>query len=274
MPELPEVETITRGLKKLVVGKRITGIEIKFPKIINLAPAEFKKHTINATVKAAERRAKLIIMHLSNGYTIGIHLKIAGRLLYLKRNVPVVKHTHVIFHLNDKHDLRFWDMRKFGYVRIYPTSEINNGFHLNDYGPEPLEKSFTLEKLKELLKRRQNTRIKPLLLDQGFIAGIGNLYADEILFYSKVHPLRRVHTLKENEIKKIFQGIKKILPDAIRKKGSSFDLYLDVKGNAGTYANYLKAYSREGERCFGCKGLINRIKIGSRSAYFCPKCQK
>ena len=274
MPELPEVETIVRGLTKFAVDTRITSIQINLTKVINVSPSRFKEYTLNATIKSARRRAKIIIIDLSNGYSLGIHLKMAGRLLYLKKNSPIVKHTHVIVHLDNGYDLRFWDMRQFGYVRVFPTKDTEKALKLDEFGPEPLEKVFTLDKFREMLKSRPNTRIKPLLMDQGFISGIGNLYADEILFYARIHPLRRINTLKEQEIKKIFNGIKEILADAIKKKGSSVDLYVDIEGKAGTYANYLKAYSREGEKCFGCKGLVTRIKIGSRSAYFCPKCQK
>lgn len=274
MPELPEVETVVRGLNKFVVGTRITSIQVNLAKVINVSPSQFKKSVLKATITSARRRAKIIIIELSNSYSLGIHLKMAGRLLYLKKNTPIEKHTHVILHLNNGYDLRFWDMRQFGYVRVFPTKDTAKGLKLDEFGPEPLEKSFTLDRFKEMFKARPNTRVKPLLMDQGFIAGIGNLYADEILFYARVHPLRRVKTLKEMEIKKIFTGIKEILADAITKKGSSVELYVDVEGKAGTYANYLKTYSREGEKCFGCKGIVNRIKIGSRSAYFCPKCQK
>ncbi|MBI4833884.1 MAG: DNA-formamidopyrimidine glycosylase [Planctomycetes bacterium] len=274
MPELPEVETVVRGLNKFARGRRITGVKVSLPKIINLNPALFRKRLLNSRILCTERRAKIIMIHLSNGYSLGVHLKMSGRLVYTKGNSTIEKHTHVIMNLDNGFDLRYWDLRQFGYVRLFPTGKISEGLKLDLLGPEPLEKSFTINKFTELLKTRPHTRIKPLLMDQGFIAGIGNLYADEILYCARVHPLRRVNSLKEPEIKGIFREIKKILPEAIRKRGSSVELYVGADGKPGEYHKYLKAYSREGAPCSRCRAKIIRIKIGQRSAYFCPKCQR
>jgi formamidopyrimidine-DNA glycosylase len=274
MPELPEVETVVRGLNKLAAGKRITGVKVTLPKIINLKPEAFRRGLLNSRILCAKRRAKIIMIHLSNGYSLGIHLKMSGRVVYTKGDSPIEKHTHVIMNLDNGWDLRYWDLRQFGYVRLFPTGKISEGLKLGLFGPEPLEKSFTVNKFIGLLKTRPHTRIKPLLMDQGFIAGIGNLYADEILYYARVHPLRRANSLKSDEIKGIFREIKKILPDAIRKRGSSVELYVGADGKPGEYHKYLKAYSREGAPCSRCRTKIIRIKIGQRSAYFCPKCQK
>lgn len=274
MPELPEVETVVRGLKRNVLGKKIIGLKVNLAKIINTNLTKFKKYTLKAKIVSAQRRAKIIIVHLSNGYSLGIHLKISGKLLYLKRKESIEKHTHVIFNLNNGYDLRFWDLRRFGYVRVFPTSKIHESLKLEKLGPEPLKKSFDLKYFKEILRKRLRSKIKPLLLDQAFISGIGNLYADEILYYARIHPLKKVNSLTEKQIKYIFSGIKKILPEAIRQKGSSVDLYVDIKGKAGNYSNYLKAYSLEDEPCQRCKKPIRRIKIGSRSAYFCGNCQR
>jgi formamidopyrimidine-DNA glycosylase len=273
MPELPEVETIHRGLYKNTIGLKITDVAVFLPKIINTTPAQFSNIVVGKTIIDAQRRAKIIIIELSNDYSLLIHLKISGQLLYLPRTTPIKKHTHIIFDLNNKYQLRFWDLRQFGYVKLLKESDVIKFFHDMKFGPEPLEKSFTLNYFRELLEDRSNARIKPLLMDQTFISGIGNLYADEILFYARVHPLRKPSSLTDNEINKIYQGIKKILDLAIKKRGSSVELYVDVEGRPGGYVPYIKAYNREGEHCSRCRADIKRIKIGSRSAYFCPHCQ-
>lgn len=274
MPELPEVETIKRGLEKKVIGKKITGATVNLPKIINRSPAEFTRLLKNTIIKKVARRAKILMLTLSNGHTLGIHLKISGRLLYLKKNSPVEKHTHVIFDLNNGHQIRFWDLRRFGYVKLMRSEEAVKELKLDEFGPEPLTKEFTLDIFKNLLNQRKNSRIKPLLMDQGFVAGIGNIYADEILFYARVHPLRPAGELSARETKDIFNGTKKILTTAVQKKGTTVDLYVDLSGRAGNYVNYLKAYGCEDKPCVRCGARIQRIKIGSRSAHFCPRCQK
>ncbi|MFH1230161.1 MAG: bifunctional DNA-formamidopyrimidine glycosylase/DNA-(apurinic or apyrimidinic site) lyase [Planctomycetota bacterium] len=273
MPELPEVETIRRGLYKNALGLKIKDVAILLPKIINTTPMRFRNAVIGKTILNAQRRAKVIIIELSGDYALVIHLKISGQLLYLPKTTPIKKHTHIVFNLSNKYQLRFWDQRQFGYVRVFKKAEMVKFIDDMEFGPEPLEKTFTLNRFRGLLKKRSNGRIKPLLMDPKFISGIGNLYADEILFYAKVHPLRKPSSLTDAEINKIYQGIKKILDLAIKKRGSSVELYVDVEGRPGGYVPYIKAYNREEEPCLRCRAFIKRIKIGSRSAYFCPHCQ-
>jgi len=273
MPELPEVETIRRGLYKNAIGLKITGVTVLLPKIINTTPERFRNAVIGKTITDVKRRAKVIIIELSDGYSLVIHLKISGQLLYLSETVPIKKHTHIIFDFNNKYQLRFWDLRRFGYVKLLKGTEQVKLIQDMKFGPEPLDGSFTLNCFRGLLKNRQKASIKPLLMDQTFISGIGNLYADEILFYSKVHPLQKPVSLTGAQINKTYQGIKRILKLAIKKRGSSVELYVDVEGRRGGYVPYIKAYGREGEPCLRCRTLIKRIKIGSRSAYFCPNCQ-
>lgn len=273
MPELPEVETIRRGLCKNTLGLKIIDVAIFLPKIINTTPTLFRNAVIGKTIIDAKRRAKIIIITLSSDYSLVIHLKISGQLLYLPKTAPIKKHTHVIFNLSNKYQLRFWDQRRFGYVKMFEKSDMVKFINDMEFGPEPLEKTFTLKSLRQLLKKRPNGRIKPILMDPKFISGIGNLYADEILFYAKIHPLRNPDSLNDMEINKIYQGIRKILNLAIKKRGSSVELYVDVEGKPGGYVPYIKAYGREGESCLRCRTVIKRIKIGSRSASFCPHCQ-
>lgn len=332
MPELPEVETICRGLVRTVVGRKITNVKVNLPKVINTSPQRFRQKIKNAWIRSVRRRAKIIIINLSNDFSLGIHLKISGQLLYVPKQVPIKKHTHIIFDLGNKSErlcqkchsespdvhrraknliperrdftefslshsetprfaqsdiksegfritgrgfqLRFVDTRQFGYIKLCSPHQINEVLGLGKFGPEPLEKSFTRHIFQKLIRRRRSGQIKPLLLNQGFVAGIGNIYADEILFFSRIHPLRRADKLSPKEINNIFIGIKQILLKAIKHKGTSVDSYVEISGRKGNYERFLKVYGREGEGCVRCKTAIKRIKIGSRSAHFCPSCQK
>lgn len=243
MPELPEVETIRLQLSRKIVGKKLNGKKIA----------------------GLRRRAKILIIDFTDGSSLIIHLKLTGQLIF---NGKPSRFTRKVFNFDDGSKLVFNDTRKFGWWRELKDTKTME----KEFGPEALE--INLSVFKKLLCRRRNARIKPLLMDQKFIAGIGNIYSDEILFASKVHPLRRVQTLTEKEIKKIHQNIKKILNEAIKHRGSSVEYYLDACGKKGDYTQYHKVYQREGEKCSRCGGIIKRIKIGGRSAHFCPKCQK
>lgn len=271
MPELPEVETIKRQLNLLVAGKKIKEVEILLPKIIKTPLAEFKKATSNAKIKGIERRAKVLIIHLNNGWSLLLHLKLSGQLIF---DGEKSKHTHIIFHFSNGHHLIFNDLRQFGYVKLIKTGALDDFLEKEKFGPEPFDKNFTLARFVARLDRRPNAKIKQFLMDQTNIAGIGNIYSDEILFASRVHPLRKIKDLTPAEIKSIYKNIRKILNEAIKLKGTSADLYLDAYGKEGNFLSYLKVYGREGKKCFHCKGLIKRIKLGGRSAHFCPACQK
>lgn len=245
MPELPEVETIKRELSCEIIGKKLEGVK----------------------VTDVRRRAKILMIDLADGSSLVFHLKLTGQLLL---NTKPGKYTRAVFKFTDGTNLVFNNVRKFGWwKKVKDTSEIEK-----DFGPEPLTKNFTLKKFKEILNHRTKPKIKPLLMDQQFIAGIGNIYSDEILFASKVRPTRRVKTLKEKEIKRIFQKIKEILKKAIKYQGSSIQYYLDAKGQKGKYVKYHQVYGRGGEPCKKCGAIIKRIKINGRSAHFCPTCQK
>ena len=307
MPELPEVETIRRQLFKEVVGKKIKSVEIKLPKMVYFDGRRshvknFSKNLNGARVTKANRAAKILIITLSNDYTLLIHLKLTGQLIYHAKNgnmkmgghpwpkpgisVPN-KWTHAIIHFTDGSKLYFNDLRQFGYLKLIETKKIGEQKELKKLGPEPLDKNFTVEKFSEMLARRAKAKIKPLLLDQNFLSGIGNIYADESLFYAKILPTRPAGKLKPAKIRKLYQGIKTILQKSIAQGGTSSDTYVTLSGRKGGYEKYLKVYGREGEKCkrgrhtttaplslfAGCGGIIKRIKPGSRSAHFCPKCQ-
>lgn len=275
MPELPEVETIKNQLGKKLKGKKIKDVKILFAKIVKAPLNDFRRAVLNSKIINIRRRAKLIIIDISNGYSLLIHLKMTGQLIYHPnfRNSSCDAHTHLILNFQNNGELFYNDQRKFGYIKLLKTDKIKELLD-KEYGPEPLDKRFTLSIFKKLLIKKPRARIKQSLLDQKNIAGIGNIYADEILFFSGIRPARIISTLTENEIKKIFQGIKKILANAIKFRGSSVSNYLDSRGRAGKYHLKLKVYSRHSQPCLKCKTKIQKIKLAGRGTHFCPKCQK
>ncbi len=292
MPELPEVETIKNQLNRLIAGKKIAGVKVLLPKIIKLPVSRFKKAIVGAKIKRLNRRAKILIIKLDNDWTMLVHLKMTGQLIYVEKITVIPaphqvrggsrvkpgmtnqKYTHVVFYFTDGSRLLFNDLRQFGYVKLVKTAELNDFFLKEGIGPEPMEKDFILADFQALLAKKPNTRIKQFLMDPKNLAGIGNIYADEILFFAGVHPLRQVKNLKKEETKKIFEGIKDILRLAIKLKGTSSNDYLDAFGQPGKFAARLKVYGRKGEKCVKCKGIIEKIKVGGRSASFCPTCQQ
>lgn len=271
MPELPEVETIKRQLSRKIKGKKIKDVEVRLPKLVKYPLEKFKKLVKGAKIVGLRRRGKLVFIELSSGYFLVIHLKLSGQLIF---NSGEGKHTHVIYHFTDGSHLIHNDLRRFGFIKVVPKDELDNFIQAQRLGPEPLEKSFTLKKFKELLAKRKKSKIKLILMDQSFLVGVGNIYANEILFSAGVLPTREVGKLTSQEIQKIYQGIKRILTLAIQKKGSSDRDYVDASGKKGRYMELIKVYRREGEACLKCNTKVKRLKMGSRSAYFCPKCQK
>jgi formamidopyrimidine-DNA glycosylase len=243
MPELPEVETIRRQLQKKIVGKTISG-----RKVIGL-----------------RRRAKILIIDFNDAKSLIFHLKLTGQLIF---NGKPSQHTRKVFNFDDGSRLVFNDTRKFGWwKKVKNTKGIEEKF-----GPEPLE--INLKTFRSLLERRPKSRVKPLLMDQKIIAGIGNIYSDEILYAAKVNPLRRVETLKGAEIERIFRGTKRILTAAIKHRGSSVEHYFDACGKKGDFVKFHKVYQKEGQKCDRCGTLIKRLKVNGRSAHFCPACQE
>ncbi|OGZ39039.1 MAG: DNA-formamidopyrimidine glycosylase, partial [Candidatus Portnoybacteria bacterium RIFCSPHIGHO2_12_FULL_40_11] len=260
-----------RQLNGKIKDKKIKKVEVRLRKIVKYPLKKFKKIVEGSKIINIARRAKLLIIELSNGYDLVIHLKLTGQLIF---NGQINKYSHLIYYFTDGDYLLHNDLRQFGFVKVVPQKKLNKFLAKENFGPEPLEKNFTLDLFKRLLAKKPKAKIKPLLMDQTFIAGLGNIYSDEVLFYAKVKPIRIVKTLKPEEIKKIYQGIKKILPKAIKRQGTSVDMYLTAEGKEGTYASLLKVYGRCDEPCFVCKTRIKRLKLGGRSAHFCPKCQK
>jgi len=266
MPELPEVETIKRELEKAILGKKITKVYVYHPKVIREPSVEkFKKGLTGATIKNILRKAKVLILELSNGKSLVIHLKMTGQLVYPGNG----KVSRASFHLSDGKILDFNDQRLFAELRL--LDDWRSLKFIQGLGPEPF--AIDLGQFKEMLAKKK-TKIKPLLLDQTFISGIGNLYAAEVLFRARVHPERPAFSLSDKEGRLLFKEIKNTLTEAIQHKGSSVDQYVQVSGQPGDYVKYHKVYDRKDKPCLVCKTPIQRIALGSRGTYFCPKCQR
>jgi formamidopyrimidine-DNA glycosylase len=290
MPELPEVETIVRGLNKKIRNKIIKSVEIRVPKLIKLPNTKFVHLVGNQKIIKVSRRAKLIKVKLSNKKVLLIHLKLTGQLIYSDKagkltagghlipqgleNLPN-KFTHIIFTFKDNSHLFYNDLRKFGWMDLISQLEID-AILTRKYGIEPLTSEFTLNRFKEILNEKKSQNIKKFLLDQENIAGLGNIYVDESCFYASIRPMRKVGSLSQEEIKKLWQGIRSILKSAIKHHGTSVNTYLDASGRPGGYVSRLKVYGRAGESCKrqDCSGVIKKIKLNSRGTHYCPECQR
>ncbi len=275
MPELPEVETIRRQLAKEIVGSRLRRVTVRFGKRLQPSADKFVAAVTGATVRGVRRRAKLLLLDLSNGQSIATHLKMTGKYLLVPGKTAPGKHAHVVFDLADGRRLFFEDVRKFGYLKVLPTAEADSlivGGQL--YGPEPLEKSFTPAVLAACLMRRPGRTLKPLLMDQACVAGVGNIYADESLWRARIRPGRRVKTLSADEIRRLHDGIVASMRRSVKLGGTSADDYVNLYGRKGRNQLVLEAYGRGGRPCSRCGGPIKRVRMGGRGTHFCPKCQK
>jgi len=284
MPELPEVETIRRDLSKKIIGKKIARFEILKKTVVKAGLKEIERVLADNEVKSIERRGKLLIFELSDNFLL-IHLKMTGQLIYRYDHHEVMgghnllyefgvlpnKYTQVVFHFADKSKLFFNDMRRFGYIKLVSKAEkekVEAG-----YGIEPLSTKFTQRMFREILSKKSGI-IKAALLDQSAIAGIGNIYSDEICYCAGVLPDRKVKSLKPEEINKLYRCIPEILKLAIKHRGTTFRDYRDGEGKKGSFVDFLKVYSHEGEKCACGKGIIKKKKIAGRGSSFCSECQK
>lgn len=266
MPELPEVETIKRELEKVVLNKKIIEVIVNNPKVIKEPKREeFIKGIKGTLIKRILRKGKLLILELLPEKSLCIHLKLTGQLIYPGQP----KLARVSFELSDGNFLDFRDQRLLGELRLVDDWQTLK--FIKELGPEPFD--LKLKDFKEGLKAKR-TKIKPLLMDQTFISGVGNLYASEALFRAKIHPERPANSLSDKEIEALFNQIKEVLSEAIKYKGSSVDQYVQLSGQPGDYERYHKVYNREGKPCLVCKSPIKRISLGGRGTYFCPKCQR
>jgi formamidopyrimidine-DNA glycosylase len=288
MPELPEVETVARGLRKYVVGKTIVDLKVFEKKKFKGTAAEIKKFVLNKKIIGVDRKAKWLVINLNSGYGFVIHLKMTGQLLYQDKQPKFLgghtmgkeqttlpnPHTRVQFKLKGGSQLFFNDMRKFGYVELYSSADIEHYFVSKQLGIEPIQKTYTLEYFNNALKRRKSTSLKAVLLNQQAIAGIGNIYADDICWQAQVKPMRRVNTLTSSERKAIFEASRAILKEAIQQGGTSFSHYYRVDGKTGSYWERRKVYDRDGEPCHRCKTIIKKTRCAGRGTHYCPNCQK
>ncbi|MFH1657526.1 MAG: bifunctional DNA-formamidopyrimidine glycosylase/DNA-(apurinic or apyrimidinic site) lyase [bacterium] len=285
MPELPEVETVRRDLALRIVGKKISEVEVRSPKLVRNKLKDFVSALQGNEIKEIKRRAKLLVLELKQGYLL-IHLKMTGQLIYRKNKEIIAgghsfseksdwqlpnKYSHLIFTFIDGSQLFFNDLRQFGYLQLVEKKELEK--ILKAYGIEPLTEDFTFKNFKEALGRRK-TAVKIVLMDQSLIAGLGNIYASEICFFAEVRPNRPVDSLTEKEIKDLYRGCKIILRKAIAKRGTTSNNYVDASGQPGNFAGFLKVYQRDGEKCQRCKnGIIKKKVIGGRGSFYCDKCQ-
>jgi formamidopyrimidine-DNA glycosylase len=288
MPELPEVETTVRGLRKRIIGKTIIDFwsdhkkAIKKPSSLSL----FKKGINKEKIKEVKRIGKNIIIHLASGKILLIHQKMTGHLLVDKWKLKEGKfvsdnksfedkhnqYIHHMFYFKDGTMMGFSDLRKFAKIELYSKEEFIKS-SVNFLGPDPFTEDFNVEYLKKVFSKKK-TSIKKNLMEQELIAGIGNIYSDEILWKTKVNPLRKASELSEKEIKDIIKTTRDILNKGIESGGDSFSDYRNVEGEKGSFENLKEVYQREGEECSRCKKKIKRIKVGGRSSHFCPNCQK
>ncbi|MDD5565904.1 MAG: bifunctional DNA-formamidopyrimidine glycosylase/DNA-(apurinic or apyrimidinic site) lyase [Candidatus Omnitrophica bacterium] len=266
MPELPEVETIKRELENAVVGKKIRKVCVYNAKVLRgVSASAFMRSLRGAAIKKVLRRAKVLILELSSGKCLVLHLKMTGQLIYPGSGVK----SRISFYFSDGTALDFNDQRLFGEARL--LDDWRSFKFIRGLGPEPLD--LTRTEFSRMLDAKK-TKIKPLLLDQGFISGIGNLYAAESLFRAGISPLRQAQSLSEKERATLLRALTTVLKEAIRYKGSSVDEYVQLSGTPGGYAAHHKVYGRQGKPCLICGSPIQRIALGGRGTYFCPHCQK
>ncbi len=270
MPELPEVETFVRALRAPLVGRTITTVRITWPRhIVVPPPDELRRRITNRRIEAIDRRGKYLVFTLSDDETLIIHLKMTGHLSVVEARTPTDPYAHTVFELDDGRELRFRDPRKFGRVYlVHDPADV-----VGPLGPEPLTDDFSVDELTARLAGRKRV-LKPLLLDQTFIAGIGNIYADEALFHAGIRPTRRSDTLTTGEIAALHAAIRQVLTMGIEREGASISTYVKADGEMGDMQNAVAVFRRTGRACYTCGRPIERIVLGGRSTHYCPHCQK
>jgi formamidopyrimidine-DNA glycosylase len=295
MPELPEVETIARGLQRTVAGATIADAEVHWDRTIRhpQPPERFVAEVRGATIRRVGRRAKTVLLHLDDGRVMTVAVRMTGALIVATPGTPQDPYARVVFCLADGRELRYRDPRKFGRIGLWPggglrsvgggrgsrsrkVAEGRGRFRIGEvfsgHGPEPLSRSFSADRLADRLRGR-SARLKTLLLDQSFVAGIGNIYADEALWRARLHPLRRADSLSPDEIRRLHGAIRRVLRQGVANRGSSFSDYVGADGEPGDNAERLMVYRRTDQPCYRCGRPISRIVVGQRSAHFCPHCQ-
>lgn len=289
MPELPEVETIRRGLELGISSQTITGVEVLWNGSFPVPPDLIQQIVVGATIKHLTRRAKVLIIELDNGYSILFHLKMTGQMVLVKadgerfagghptrsmRDGLPDSSTKVIFSFATGDKLYFNDFRKFGWIKLMPTAEIATDPLVARLGPEPLSEDFTLDGFRQQLMRHQRAPIKPTILDQSTVSGIGNIYADESLHLAKLHPMRLAGSLTSAESKRLYEAIKVIIALGIEHGGTSFTSYVNALGGKGDYLDHARVFRQDGEPCLVCGAIIEKMRVAGRGTHYCPVCQR
>lgn len=289
MPELPEVETVRRGLNRLIVGRTVKAATVlNSPKSFPNTAADVQEFLVGASVTAVRRRAKVLLIDLSSDYTLVTHLKMTGQLVLRATNVAFGaghpndsligelpdRSTRVVLEFTDGSHLYFNDQRKFGWMKLYATVEVPNIDFMKKVGPEPLEADFTAQQFAARFARRANTSIKAALLDQTVIAGVGNIYADESLWGAKIDPRRKVCDVTDQEFASLYQELREVMNLAIEKGGSTNKNYVNAEGKRGSYMDFARVFRREKLPCPRCGDTIEKIKHAGRGTHFCKTCQQ
>lgn len=295
MPELPEVETVARDLQREVAGATITGATVNWERTIRhpQPPERFVAEVAGATIRRVGRRAKTVLMHLEDGRVLTVALRMTGALIVASRGTPADPYARVVFELADGRELRYRDVRKFGRIGLWPGGGLRSvgagrgarsrrvaegrrtyriGEVFSGHGPEPLARGFSAKRFAERLRNR-SAKLKALLLDQSFIAGVGNIYADEALWRARLHPLRRADMLDEADVRRLHRSVRQVLREGIVNRGSSISDFVGADGKPGANAERLAVYRRTDRPCYRCGRPIRRIVVGQRSTHFCPHCQ-
>jgi formamidopyrimidine-DNA glycosylase len=273
MPELPEVETVARGLREVLPGRRILSVRLGKTDFID-DPAAVERELPGCRIAAVRRFGKFLLLDLERStggsaqFSLQVHLGMTGQIVTCPRQARVAPHTHVFFALDDGRELRYTDIRRFGRIRILANGARESV--LGKFGLDPLEAS---EEDFHAGIRSRRARIKALLLDQHVLRGIGNIYTDESLWRARIHPKRLGENLKGVELRRLFRTVQQVLKEAIRLRGSSVSDYVDSNGEPGEFQLRHRVYMREGKKCFRCSALIRRVIVAGRSSYFCPRCQ-
>ena len=287
MPELPEVETVRRGLSELIIGKVVKAEAHDTAKGFPNTSDDVSRFLVGATITDVRRRAKVLMIDLSTKYSLIIHLKMTGQLVFVGEtrfgaghpNDSLVnelpdKSTRVTLTFTDGAKLFFNDQRKFGWMRLMPTVEIPNIDFMQKVGPEPLSEDFSSKEFMQRFARRGKTNIKAALLDQSVVAGIGNIYADESLWGAKIHPKRLVNTITEQEFELLFHEMREVMNLAVEKGGSSNHTYVNAEGKKGSYMDFARVFRREGLACPRCGTTIEKLRVAGRGTHICPYCQQ
>ena len=281
MPELPEVETVARDLRGLVVGARIAGVRVSWLRTLRSQdPEAFARAVVGREIVATSRRAKLVVLELDDTTAITIHLKMTGQLFVVPAGLAEDPYIRLVVEFEDGRELRFRDIRKFGRVGVASRNAVSGDLEgelggpkgFKGFGPEPLDQAFTQRVFSRRLRSRRG-RLKPMLMDQSFVAGVGNIYADEALWASRLHPLRSAGSLRPGDAGRLYRALRRILAEAVERRGSSIDDYTAPEGD-GEMQERLLVYQRAGEPCARCGRPVRRIVVGGRSTHFCSWCQR